>query len=804
MVRIDSQVRAFSWTFVEKLPNTTTTSSSSSSSSEAASVKFSAGDKVRIRDVVGEDWKNGTVDSINGDKVYVKADGQTRAFTWNFVEPRPEEKVSSSSSSSVGYKIGDRVKVRDRDIDEWKKGTVTAGGGQKPLVTVDGQHRAFPWEFIIPDGGYTVGDRVRVRDSDAEEWKKGTVEAANGKAVTVRVDDQMIAFTWAQMEPLKEDTTFSVGDAVRVRDSAKEEWRQGTVDSVSGGRTKIRLEGQATAYTWKMVERDTTRKASSSSSGLLPQKTSSISTTSFTIGDVVKVRDSEKEPWKRGVVTDMNGSKPVVTIHGQARGFTWIYYEKDESVTGGSSTGTGRFQVGNKVRVRDNSSEPWKKGTVESFSGSNPLICLENGDRALSWAMVEHLNAREEYSVGDSVLVRDSTQEEWKKATVESVAGGTVTARMTKATKAFTWGYMKKDEGGKVSDKDTDKEAGKVAQQRQYGIGARVAVRDSERDNWKKGTVENVDNSGRPQVRVDGQKRAFTWNFVKKDEDSFSVGERVRVRDTTSQEWRGGVVESVRGGEILVKIDRSTRALTWNFIEKEQKTAAIGFKVGDKVRVRDKTSEEWKYGTVKTAGAKPMVDMAGGKSFTWNFCELDPRDSSTPVTGTQLPSTSSSSSQEYRVGDKVQVRDNERDEWKSGVVVSSAGSKPTVKTVGSDRSFTWKFYRKETAVSDDEGSTKPFKVGDNVLVRDNVAEEWKPGVVETPGPKPMVKILGQQLAFTWGFVKHASQEFQVGSKVRVRDHITDDWKDGIVAEVGPVRVRVGNQRPFTWNYVEHR
>ena len=344
---------------------------------------------------------------------------------------------------------------------------------------------------------------------------------------------------------------------------------------------------------------------------------------------------------------------------------------------------------------------------------------------------------------------------------------------------------------------------------KQFGIGARVSVRDSERDDWKKGTVENVDNSGRPQIRVDGQKRAFTWNFVKKDEDNFEVGERVRVRDTTSQEWRGGVVETIRGGEFLVKIDRSTRALTWNFIEKEQKIAAVGFKVGDQVRVRDKTSEEWKYGSVKTAGAKPMVDMAGGKSFTWNFCELDPRETLTPpVTGTQLPSTSSAILQ-YRVGDKVQVRDNDRDDWKSGVVVSAAGSKPTVKTVGSDRSFTWKHYRKETAGSDDEVTVaRPFRVGDDVLVRDNVAEEWKPGVVETPGTKPMVKILGQQLAFTWGFVKHANaqspEKFQIGAKVRVRDHVSEDWKDGIVAEVAPVRVRVGNQRPFTWNHVEQR
>ena len=368
MVRIDSQVRAFSWTFVEKLP-TATSSSSSSSEATGRNSKFSVGDKVRVRDVVVEDWKNGSIESISDDKVLVRADGQSRAFTWNFVERRPEEKLaatsSSSSSSSVRFKMGDRVKVRDRAVDEWKKGIVTAGGGQKPLVTVDGQHRAFTWEFVIPDGGYTVGDRVRVRDSDAEEWKRGTVEAANGKAVTVRVDDQMIAFTWAQMEPLKEDTSYSVGDSVKVRDSTSEDWRPGTIDSINAGRVKVKLEGQSTAYTWKMMEKNTSNRkiSTSSSSGLLPTKTSSLSSTVYAVGDVVKVRDSEKEPWKRGVVTDLSSSKkPIVTIHGQARGFTWIYYEKDESVTGGASTSSSKFSIGDKVRVRDNSSEPWKKG----------------------------------------------------------------------------------------------------------------------------------------------------------------------------------------------------------------------------------------------------------------------------------------------------------------------------------------------------------------------------------------------------------------------------------------------------------
>ena len=67
--------------------------------------------------------------------------------------------------------------------------------------------------------------------------------------------------------------------------------------------------------------------------------------------------------------------------------------------------------------------------------------------------------------IGDAVLVRDSAAEEWKKATVESIAGGTVTAKMAGAAKAFTWGYMKKADTNKGIT--GGKEAGKAAQQRQ-------------------------------------------------------------------------------------------------------------------------------------------------------------------------------------------------------------------------------------------------------------------------------------------------------------------------------------------------
>ena len=351
----------------------------------------------------------------------------------------------------------------------------------------------------------------------------------------------------------------------------------------------------------------------------------------------------------------------------------------------------------------------------------------------------------------------------------------------------------------------------------QFAIGDRVRFRDHERDEWKKGVVESIQHAtGKPVVIGDGQKRPFTWNLVEKDVSSTEVkyakGDKVQVRDGEKDKWQQGVVESVNSnGQPKVRISGGAMAFSWAFVEKAAGGKTQGqYSVGDKVRVRDRAADEWNKGVVKSAGPKPMVATSRG-TFMWSFVEHDTEDSIPALPGKgkessfgALPAASSSSSSSvssgtYKQGDKVQVRDNEKDPWKRGVV-ATAGSKPLVRCEGSDHSFTWSYYRVDT---DDSPIPEKFKGGDRVLVRDSNKEDWKEGVVDTAfGSKPTVKLIGQKTGYTWSQVKKFV--YTTGDRVKVRDSPREEWKEGIVDTVDGslIKVRVGQQSAFTWNEIQ--
>jgi len=105
-------------------------------------------------------------------------------------------------------------------------------------------------QTIVDENTFAVGNRVRVRDSDGEKWKTGTVTAA--APVQVLVDgwgDQ--SFSWNFVEKVKKKK-FVVGDRVRVRDSDSEPWGFGAVTAVSP--LKVLVDGWDESYSWKMAE----------------------------------------------------------------------------------------------------------------------------------------------------------------------------------------------------------------------------------------------------------------------------------------------------------------------------------------------------------------------------------------------------------------------------------------------------------------------------------------------------------------------------------------------------------------------
>eukprot|EP00754_Rhynchopus_humris_P027527 Rhum_TRINITY_DN15091_c0_g2::Rhum_TRINITY_DN15091_c0_g2_i3::g.136529::m.136529 len=163
---------------------------------------FRIDDRVRVRDSEREDWKTGLVTELRGDKPVVKLQGQSRGFTWTFVEHADggggDRGRGGGGGGGADVMIGDTVRVRDNEREDWKTGTVTEMRGNKPVVKLQGQSRGFTWTFFEPLGGggksdraekksggggsddIMIGDTVRVRDNEREDWKTGTVTEMRG------------------------------------------------------------------------------------------------------------------------------------------------------------------------------------------------------------------------------------------------------------------------------------------------------------------------------------------------------------------------------------------------------------------------------------------------------------------------------------------------------------------------------------------------------------------------------------------------------------------------------------------------
>eukprot|EP01062_Namystynia_karyoxenos_P046420 TRINITY_DN3477_c0_g2_i2.p1 TRINITY_DN3477_c0_g2~~TRINITY_DN3477_c0_g2_i2.p1 ORF type:complete len:1340 (+),score=528.09 TRINITY_DN3477_c0_g2_i2:123-4142(+) len=805
-VKVDGQSRAFTWAYVEPADS----GSAAAPAPAASAAGFKVGDKVQMRDTERENWKKGEVTGFSGAKPLVRAEGSSRAFTWGFVE-----KLGGGGSTMDAIKVGMRVQVRDTEREQWKKGEVTGfSSGKGPLVKADGAQRAFTWTFVEPlveekaERAIRVGDRVRMRDSSNEEWKKGEVTDFSGGKPLVRADGASRSFTWAQVELLPETPVsasggkFSIGEKVRVRDSVKEDWKNGEVTNFAGdGAPIVKAEGSSRAFTWNMVER---REGGAH----------------FARGDRVRVRDSEHEGWKNGEVTEVDGSRLKVKVDGQSRAFTWAYVEPADSGSAAApapAASAAGFKVGDKVQMRDTERENWKKGEVTGFSGAKPLVRAEGSSRAFTWGFVEKLggggSTMDAIKVGMRVQVRDTEREQWKKGEVTGFSSGKgPLVKADGAQRAFTWTFVEP----LVEEKA----------ERAIRVGDRVRMRDSSNEEWKKGEVTDF-SGGKPLVRADGASRSFTWAQVELLPETpvsasggkFSIGEKVRVRDSVKEDWKNGEVTNFAGdGAPIVKAEGSSRAFTWNMVERRE--GGAHFARGDRVRVRDSEHEGWKNGEVtEVDGSRVKVRTDGAsRAFTWNFVEPAP--------------AAAASSEGFRVGDRVQMRDTEKEAWKRGEVTGFSGAKPLVKADGATRAFTWAMVEAEKEDKRPQPSApRPFLKGDRVRVRDSEREAWKNGeVTETDGTRPKVRVDGASRAFTWEMCEHvgsghmlpaalqpksasaasssssASTGFAVHERVRVRDSDREAWKTGVVTGFDrgrpTVKLEGSSTRSFTWAYVE--
>ncbi|KAJ9442864.1 hypothetical protein DIPPA_03750 [Diplonema papillatum] len=605
-------------------------------------------------------------------KAKAQAESDSEAKLKAQAEAAAKQQPGEAKEKAPAWKVGQRARVRDTEKESWKKGTVTKLDGDRPLVRVDGQDPAFHWNFVeaVEDDmpAFTAGERVKVRDTAKEEWKRGVVTTVAGGKVSVRLEGQQRAFTWNFVAADKPQ--FKPGDRVRARDKAADPWAAGTVESADSTNTTVRLDGAKQAFTWAHVE-----PLPKDEEPELKKEPTGVAKEDFSIGDRVRVRDTEHEEWRKGVVTSKANGVTSVLVEGLQKEFSWNLIERDAAAA--AVAAPAGHAVGDRVRVRDTAKEDWRAGTVANATGANVTVKLDGQDRAFTWNHVEKdaPPSKQQYSVGDRVRVRDTAKQDWRSGTVATVTADNVTVRLDGQDRPFTWSFVEPLPTSPSAKGKTKVSSPTAKQKAALSVGARVRVRDTEVEVWHKGAVESITN-GRPVVKVDGQKKAFTWNFVEPlpDEkptsdtsakDQFAVGERVKVRDTAKQDWTRGTVESVASGRVTVRPDGQQRAFTWTFVEKDAHVEGgsppgpAGFRVGDKVKVRDSEKQPWNKGVVeKVSGAKPVVRV-NGQPRAFTWMFCE-RDDDAAAAGAA-----------FAKGDRVRVRDRPNDLWRNGIALFS-------------------------------------------------------------------------------------------------------------------------------------
>merc|ERR1712130_1009666 len=107
-------------------------------------------------------------------------------------------------------------------------------------------------------------------------------------------------------------------------------------------------------------------------------------------------------------------------------------------------------------------------------------------------------------------------------------------------------------------------------------------------------------------------------------DSNFFIGERVRVRDKGDIDWRLGIITKI-GPRPEAKIDEWEKAFAWDDIEKIHvaNNANGEYTIGERVRVRDSgNTNEWRFGIVSKPGAKPQVKLDGwDEAYTWDKVE---------------------------------------------------------------------------------------------------------------------------------------------------------------------------------------
>eukprot|EP01062_Namystynia_karyoxenos_P006956 TRINITY_DN12434_c0_g1_i1.p1 TRINITY_DN12434_c0_g1~~TRINITY_DN12434_c0_g1_i1.p1 ORF type:complete len:251 (+),score=36.68 TRINITY_DN12434_c0_g1_i1:112-753(+) len=104
----------------------------------------------------------------------------------------------------------------------------------------------------------------------------------------------------------------------------------------------------------------------------------------FQVGDRVRARKQDEDPWAYGTVAEIAGGKPKVLLYGERRSDSFLFVEPDpvwecESLFPADAPVSGSgFAVGDEVHVRI-PADPWIRGTVVQIDMSDTLMVMLHG-----------------------------------------------------------------------------------------------------------------------------------------------------------------------------------------------------------------------------------------------------------------------------------------------------------------------------------------------------------------------------------------------------------------------------------------
>eukprot|EP00756_Hemistasia_phaeocysticola_P002225 Hpha_TRINITY_DN11533_c0_g1::TRINITY_DN11533_c0_g1_i1::g.32149::m.32149 len=340
------------------------------------------------------------------------------------------------------------------------------------------------------------------------------------------------------------------------------------------------------------------------------------------VGDTVRVRDSEAEPWQVGLVTDVTDG-PRVALDGGRRSFRWRFIQRLRRAQAESSKeGPG---LGQRVRVRDSDTEAWRLGVVSELTkDGHALVLVEGASRPFQWSIIEPLDSGAKdkdllppppeappqppaaaglpgpsFVLGESVQVRDSTQDEWKGGTVVQIptpsTNGQVVVALQGQEQGFVWKFIRRDSEELLAEREELRRRLVAAECVPLAPGLPVRVRDGRENSL--GVVLSLDGP-LPLVQQPGGP----------------------PRPLREGEW-----ENAQGGDLAAHC-----AGLWGRLCELERAGAGGegrtARIGDVVRVRDKGSRDWNTGRVSDmrSSGRPLVTVFGHRSaLEWDEIEFE-------------------------------------------------------------------------------------------------------------------------------------------------------------------------------------